>query len=195
MSILAGFPQWFSPSKTCVDVVPVGYVIFSFLPAEKDFAFVKNCREVDEAALHILQLNFARLKFTQQFMYATEVFCPFDYSPPSKIFTCGQTGFERFLGFVNTWGHLIEFRKPLAKFGEQFASLGQGIVPGILQRHQLASGKLFEHILNALLHVWFGVLDGRSFFKELTGFFRLLQFQVHFTEVKKNFSIIALGVF
>lgn len=128
-------PQWLASGKPFINGVPVGDIGFGFFPAEKNLASIQLCREVDEPALRILQLNITRMKFPKQIMELAEVADKCDRCGSAKIFARGQSRPEHFFGLAYTRPYGVHLRKPSTNSGEQFAGFSQSVMPGKLERH------------------------------------------------------------
>ena len=106
----------------------MGDIVFGAFPAKKHLSPIEQRWEIDESALYILQLNFARMKFPNQIVEPAEVAHKHVRCRAAEILARSQSGSEELLRFVNAGAHSVHLRKPSANGGEHFTGFGWSVV-------------------------------------------------------------------
>ena len=103
--------------------MPLGDGILGMFPAEEHFPFIEERREIDQAALKILDLDLATIKFSQNGLHPAHVAELAGDFPTTLVGYALQAWGELFTGFPDAISQRVHLVEPRPDLREHFPGL------------------------------------------------------------------------
>ena len=99
--------------------MPEFNVVFILFPTEKDFFAADNGGKIDQPAIEVFELDFARFKFAGDLLQLAKSFDPGIDFLSAQIAAISEKFFEVTVGFDEPAANLLQLLEPFADGGQQ----------------------------------------------------------------------------
>src|ERR1017187_8669012 len=127
--------QPFPAGVSGIQLVPEFDVLLVLLPAQEHLFITDDCREIDQPASNVLDLDFTALEFRQYLFQAGKGSDPFIDEITAQVAARSHQTIQTPLEFLQIGVQLSDSLQPLPDLGQQGAGFLSGVVFLKLERH------------------------------------------------------------